>query len=65
MDLKCWSCKKELNEVNRTWKYGIFDVKEFLCSCGAVTREYSREGKAVFYLGNIKGKTRMKKVIPP
>lgn len=62
--VKCWNCSKDLTQVNRTWKYGNFDVKEFVCSCKAVTREYSKEGKVSFYLGALKGKARFHKVTP-
>ncbi|HLI46433.1 MAG TPA: hypothetical protein VKU94_04500 [Geobacterales bacterium] len=62
--VRCWNCGKDLSKVNRTWKYGIFDVKEYICSCNAVTREYLKNGKPSFYLGNIKGKGGFKKVNP-
>jgi hypothetical protein len=57
MSAKCPNCKKESNKPDKTWKYGIFDVKVFTCSnCNTKFREYFQNGKHAFSLKFEKGK---------
>jgi len=57
MPAKCPNCKKETNKPEKTWKYGGFDVKAFICNnCGTKFREYTNNGKFVFNLKLEKGK---------
>ena len=51
----CPNCKKELAEPQKTWKFGQFTVKAYLCSnCGTDFREYHKAGKHTFTLKRAK-----------
>jgi lysyl-tRNA synthetase class I len=47
---KCPRCQTEVAEPLKSWKYGIFTVKMYKCSCGNQFREYLREGRVKFTL---------------
>jgi len=47
---KCPKCKKEVPDSLKDWKYGVFHVKMYKCSCGNQFRDYFHEGKLRFIL---------------
>jgi DNA-directed RNA polymerase subunit RPC12/RpoP len=55
---KCPNCKKEVDNPDKTWKYGIFTVKAYTCkNCQTQFREYlDKNGKHSFTLKLQKGK---------
>jgi transposase-like protein len=53
----CPNCKQATQRVNKTWKYGRFQVQAFSCpNCKTQFREYIRNGKYAFTLKLQKGK---------
>jgi hypothetical protein len=54
---KCPYCKKEVQKPNKSWKYGIFQVKAYTCgNCGTQFRDYELDGMPKFTLRLKKGK---------
>jgi hydrogenase maturation factor HypF (carbamoyltransferase family) len=54
---KCPTCKKEITNPTKTWKYWRFAVQAYSCeNCGTVFNEYTKEGKHSFTLELKKGK---------
>jgi DNA-directed RNA polymerase subunit RPC12/RpoP len=53
----CPNCKKENAKPNKTWQWGQFTVKGYLCgNCGTSFRDYSKLGKHAFTLQHRKGR---------
>jgi hypothetical protein len=55
---KCPKCKTENPNPNKTWKYGFFTVKAYICEhCQTRFREYfDKNGKHSFTLKLQRGK---------
>jgi len=47
---KCPNCKSEVASPSKTWKYGVFAVKMYRCTCGNQFREYYKGDKVRFVL---------------
>ena len=54
--VKCPNCEKGAKAPEKTWAYGPFEVKAYLCACGMKFREYAKDGKHSFTLKRVKGK---------
>ena len=52
----CPKCKRDVAKPAKNWKYGIFTVKMYRCSCGNQFREYLIKGKVRFILSAHDGK---------
>jgi DNA-directed RNA polymerase subunit RPC12/RpoP len=53
----CPNCKKENPTPNKTWQWGQFTVKAYVCgNCGTSFRDYSKLGKHAFTLQHKKGR---------
>jgi hypothetical protein len=60
---KCPSCKKEALKMEKSWKYGQFDVNAYKCDCGTKFRNYMQGKETKFTLvQKSKGKDRWDKV---
>jgi len=54
---KCPICKRDVDKPEKTWKYGVFDVKAYMCpNCQTRFREYFARDKLSFMLKLEKGK---------
>jgi DNA-directed RNA polymerase subunit RPC12/RpoP len=55
---KCPNCKKEIEQTQKTWKYGNFTVNAYSCKdCNTQFREYyDKNGKHSFTLKLERGK---------
>jgi len=47
---KCPKCETEVAKPDKSWKYGIFTVKMYRCTCGNQFREYFKGDKVRFVL---------------
>ncbi len=54
--VRCPNCGKEVGRPVKSWNYGHFTVKSYLCECGTAFREYDSGGKTRFVLRDSKDK---------
>lgn len=52
----CPVCGKSIQKESKSWKYGKFDVKEYICGCGVTFRDYYIGDKFKFTLRKEEGK---------
>jgi len=48
--VRCPNCKMEVSKPLKDWKYGVFHVNMYKCSCGNQFRQYFHKGKVRFVL---------------
>jgi len=53
---RCPNCEKEVTDPTKEWKYGVFKVKMYKCTCGNQFREYVKGDKLSFILSAHNGR---------